>query len=203
MAERYGITLIVGERERGKTTFGVREVVTKLDRGVYDVAYANIHIKHRKARFIKYEQLHTLRAPTLDGQPRGVLYMDQLHKYLEARQSMSPRNKYVNDVMIESRQHGLDVIGTTWRKGSVDLNFRTFGQRYVSAKRLGDRFRYFFAEPETGRLYQKDLLFADCRARWWSYFDTAELVEDVDPRWDPRLAPVPPSMEKMRRSRSR
>jgi hypothetical protein len=194
--ERFGITIIVGERERGKTTFGVREVVTKLDNGTYDEGYSNIHIKHKKVKFIKYEELHQIRAPTLDGQPRGILYLDQLHKYLDARQSMCQRNKYVNDVMIESRQHGLDVIGTTWRKGSIDLNFRTFSQRYIGARRFGNKFIYTFLEPESGKMYQKSLSFDDCRVKWWKYFETAELVEDVDSRWDPRMNPITPNMRK-------
>src|SRR6266513_1915062 len=100
---RYGITIIVGERERGKTTFGAREVISKLDDGTYSQGYSNIHINHPKVEFIKFEDLHKIRAPTKDGQPKGILYLDQLHKYLDARQSMCARNKYMNDVMIESR----------------------------------------------------------------------------------------------------
>src|SRR5437867_3268520 len=108
--KRYGMTLIVGKRENGKTTQGVRDMVRKLDAGVYKKGYANIHVRHPKVKYVKYEQLYRIHEPSIDGVPTAILYLDQLHKYLNSRESMSPRNKYMGDVAIESRQHGLDWI---------------------------------------------------------------------------------------------
>ena len=188
--DRYGITLIVGKRENGKTTEGVRDVVRKLDAGVYQKAYSNIHIRHPKVRFVKYEDLYKIREPCINGVPTAVLYLDQIHKYLDSRQPMCARNKYMNDVAIESRQHGLDWIGTTWAKSSIDLRVRKFAPLLVRAVRLKDRFRYTFIDEEAGRVWYGDLRLSKCQ-KWWDYFDTAELVEDIPSNWDPRTGPDP------------
>src|SRR5438876_980050 len=124
--KRYGMTLIVGKRENGKTTQGVRDMVRKLDAGVYKKGYSNIDVRHPKVKRVKYEQLYKLHEPSIDGVPTAVLYLDQLHKYLNSRESMSARNQYMINVMIELRQHGLDLIGTTWAKSSIDNKVRKF-----------------------------------------------------------------------------
>lgn len=188
--QRYGITLIVGKRENGKTTEGVREMVRKIDAGVYQKGYANIHVRHPKVEFVKYEDLHKIREPCVNGVPTAVLYLDQIHKLLDSRQPMCARNKYMNDVAIESRQHGLDWIGTTWAKSSIDLRVRKFSPLVVRAMRMRDRFRYNFIDEEAGRMWYGDLTFRKAE-KWWAYFNTAELVEDVPSNWDPRTGPNP------------
>ena len=190
---RYGLELILGDRERGKTTLGVLEMVSKLDSLLYLKGYGNITIDHPKYKKIRYEDLHKLREPAPNGVPTALLYLDQLHKYLDSRQPMSPRNKYVNDVMIESRQHGFDVTGTTWGYSFIDLRYRKFANLEIQAKRLSSAFLYKFWDRERMRIWQKRLSFEDCEKRWFHYFDTAELVEDIDPRWDPRLNEAPKS----------
>lgn len=202
--DRQPMTLIVGKREAGKTTEGVREIRRKLDAGTYDKVYSNIYIytdstrKHLDPRvtFVKYEDLYKIREPSENGIPRALLYLDQLHKYLDARQSMCARNKYMTDIMIEARQHGLDWTGTTWAKSSIDLRMRKFTPLLVRAVRMRDRFRYTFIDEEAGRLWYGDLRLTRridgiWWCKWFDYFDTTQVVEDIPSNWDPRTGPDP------------
>ena len=190
--ERYGIELIVGKREAGKTTFGIRDMVRKIDAGVYKKGYSNIHVKHPKIKYVKYEQLHKIKEPTVNGIPTAALYLDQLHKYLDSRHTGSARNEYMNEQAIEARQHGLDWIGTTWAKSSIDLRVRKFSPVVIRAvaNKFRERFEYTFTDEDNGRMWAKNLSWENAE-KWWSYFDTTELVDDIPKSWDPREGPNP------------
>jgi hypothetical protein len=202
LLKRYGLELILGDRERGKTTLGVLEMVSKLDDHTYEKGFGNITIEHPRYKKIGYEDLYKLREPAPHGVPTALLYLDQLHKYLDSRQPMCPRNKYVNDVMIESRQHGFDCTGTTWGYSFIDLRYRKFANLEVQAKRTRSAFVYTFWDREAMKIWNKKLTFANAQ-KWWERFDTTELVEDIDPRWDPRLTETPKPLKRASGARGR
>jgi hypothetical protein len=177
--KRYGIIGIFGDRERGKTTFMVKHMINELNNGInYDIGYANIRIDHPKIKFINYEGIKNLRLPTQNGTPRAILGIDQIHKYLDSRMSLSKRNVDFSNVMIESRQHGFDPIYTTWMRSAVDKRLRPFTQLFILAQRDSKGFLYDFVDKDGEDLGPPRRMTWEIAREVWKTFDSTELIED-------------------------
>lgn len=180
----------MGDAEQGKTTYMVREIIKKLNDGTYSKGYSNITIKDSRVEKVSYEEIKDLRADNKDGVPTALFGIDQLHKYLNSRQSGCSRNIYMNDQIIESRQHGFDVIGTTWARGSIDLNYRRFSPMLVLASgRNRKGFHYTMVDSDRGAIGQGTMPYEQA-ADVWKRFDTTELVPDIPPSYDPRFSRI-------------
>jgi hypothetical protein len=177
---RYGIIGVFGNRTHGKTTYMVYHLMRTLGT-IYTKAYTNIHITGLPGvKYVKYEELKGLREPTIRGTPTAIIALDQIHRYLDARRSTSRKNVDVSGFIVESRQHGFDLIYTTWARSVVDPRLRRFTELTVLAQRVGPMenpkgFVYQRFDHEFGALPTQ---FMDRRTaeQVWQHFDTAELV---------------------------
>lgn len=199
MTDWYHIVLWLGQGGGGKTTGMVRDLVKELDEGsMYKNAYTNIKVKHDRVQQIKYEELKDLTGELKDGKPTTLLCLDQIHKYLDARQSMSPRNVFMSTIVIEARQHGFSLRGTTWARSSIDLRARRFGELQILSERTPRGFHYTMVDANSNRIKSLPIIpYSKCE-KYWELFDMNELVEDIDPRWDPRISNISPSQMKKR-----
>ena len=193
---RYGITGVFNEREHGKTTYMVKHTVSEVNSGVnYDEAYSNIHIGpkvdpktgfhygHPKIHFVNYEQMMALKLKTQNGVPRALLALDQVPNYIDARASNTKLNIDFSKFVRESRQHGLDMIYTTWMRSEVDKRLRPFTDLIIAAKRIPPvgpfvRFEYRRTVRETGRILPTVSIPLRMAKPVWAYFDSAELIDD-------------------------
>jgi len=178
--KHYHVTGVFGEAENGKTTYMVGEVMSDADlRHDHTEFYSNIHISHPKVKFVNREEMLALRCPTDKGIAKGLLAIDQIHKYFDSRRSQSLGNKEFSDFVIESRQHGLDLIYTTWMRSAVDKRLRPFTNLYVLAQRGARGFEYTRVDKDQGT----ELPFVTmpwARAQQvWNRFDSTELIEDA------------------------
>jgi hypothetical protein len=176
--QRYHLGAVVGDAETGKTTYMVRRLIKELDSGNYDQGFCNINIRHPKIQKITFRELISLKLPAPDGVPRALVGLDQLHKYFDARRSNSILNVKSTEVLIESRQHGFDVIGTTWARSAIDPRYRKFTAMFISSERIRTGFRYEFWDRDSGLKDVKTMTFEQASLEAWPFFDTSELIED-------------------------
>ena len=176
---RYGITGVFGERENGKTTYMVKHLLKEVHSGLhYDQAFCNIEVDDPKVKKITYEELIKLKLPAPNGIPRAIVGLDQIHKYMDARRSNSAGNVKFSEVVVESRQHGFDLIYTTWMRSVVDKRLRPFTGLYVLAQRTSTGFEYDLIDKEKGELGIVKMPW-EMAKQVWSKFDSAELIEDA------------------------
>jgi hypothetical protein len=193
----HGIAGIFNDRGEGKTTGVVKTgVMEQVTRTHYAKVYANIHIGakvdpytglHFGWPYIDYVTFHEVsnwhfRSPR--GIPRVLLLLDQVHKYLEPREAMTKKNRHVIKVIIESRQHGFDVLYDTWGRKRVDPAIRPFTQLVIDAHaiRRGQRllgFRYDRYLREGGRLKTLTLPLSQAMPIF-ELFDSNEVVREYD-----------------------
>lgn len=194
-ATRYPIIGVFNEREHGKTTFAVKYIITQINSSIlYDEAYTNIHVGpkvkeengkmihygHPKIHFINYADLMKLRLPTINGTPRAIVLLDQIPNYIDARASNTKLNIEFTKWIRESRQHGLDIIYTTWMRSEVDKRMRPFTNLLVSAYRTAGGFLY----KQTVRKPDAIMRLPNARIPWsqvkviHEWFDSTELIED-------------------------
>ena len=177
--KRYHITGIFGEAENGKTTYMISDLNHQADSGqFYDEIYCNLRSACKtKIKFIDYRGLVNFRGKTENGVARSLIGLDQMHKYLDARQSNSIKNILTTQVFIESRQHGFDSDYTTWMKSAVDKRVRPFTNLYVLAQRGPRGFEYDRIDKESS---SEDLVIMPWPAAQdlWRRFDSTELIED-------------------------
>ncbi len=198
----YHVALWFGQGGGGKTTGMVRDLVMELENGsMYKRAYTNIDVRHPDVERVKFEELKDIRADLKDGRPTALLCLDQLHKYLDSRQSLSPRNVYMSNIVIELRQHGLSLRGTTWARSSIDLRARRFNELQILCERGTRGFKYTMVDANSNRIRTLPIIPYENCEKYWSLFDMNELVEDIDPRWDPRMSPTPPGAGKRGRKK--
>ena len=177
--KRYHITGIFGEAENGKTTYMVAHLLHEATtREHYDEFYANIHIDHPRIKFITYSELKALKAPTENGVAKALVGLDQIHKYLDSRRSSSDGNVEFSNTVIESRQHGFDMIYTTWMRSSVDKRLRPFTNLYVLAQRAPKGFEYDRIDKDTGQELPLVRMPWENAQKVWAKFDSTELIED-------------------------
>ena len=88
---------------------------------------------------------------------------------------MSRHNIETSDAIVQSRQHGFDIIGTTWGKSFVDLRMRRFLELLVSAERGRKCFMYDYVDPDLGPIAERKMSLAQARDTW-RYFSSAEEV---------------------------
>ena len=176
--KHYHITGVFGEAENGKTTYMVKDVIKKLNEGTYAHAYSNIHIRHPKVSFIHYDELLKLKAPTEKGLATHLVALDQIHRYVDARRSNSQANVDFSNWLIETRQHGVDLIYTTWMRSVVDKRLRPFTNLYVLAQRGENGFEYDLIDKEAGELGPPRLMPWSMAREVWKQFDSTELIED-------------------------
>lgn len=179
--KRYGIIGVIGNREQGKSTFMVRHLIRELQSKTnYTHGYCNLHVTWPGIEFLDYENLKTLHAENKSGVPTMIVGLDQIHKYMDARRALSKKNVEFSDVLIESRQHGFDLIYTTWARTSVDPRLRKFTELWVQAQRTPQGFLYTYIETETGSVIGQKILTYQEAAHTWKYFETTELVSDYE-----------------------
>jgi hypothetical protein len=190
---RYGITGVFGERENGKTTYMVKHLLKEVHSGrYYDKAFCNIEVKDPKVELINYKELLELKLPAPHGIPRAIVGLDQIHKYMDARRSNSAANVAFSQMIVESRQHGFDLIYTTWMRSVVDKRLRPFTALYVLAQRAATGFEYDLIDKERGELGIVKMPWEMAR-QVWAKFDSAELIEDVTiPDGTHEQTPPPP-----------
>lgn len=179
---RYGIIGIVGNREQGKTTFMIRHLIREMQlKSNYNRAACNIRVRFPGIEYIdSYEGLRNLTAENPKGTPTMIVGLDQIHKYMDARRSMSKKNVDFSQLIIESRQHGFDLIYTTWAMSSIDPRLRKFTELWILAQRTRMGFEYTFTDPNQGIILgTKTLTYQN--AEWvWKHFETTELVNDIE-----------------------
>lgn len=179
--DRFGIIIVVGNRENGKSTFMVRHIKRELAmKRVYRQAYTNLtFIDSPEVIHTNYAGIRQLDAANASGVPDMIVGIDQLHLYCDARRSGSMENVEFCQTLIESRQHGFDIIGTTWALSSIDPRMRKFVDLVVLAERTPRGFRYTYQEPDQVRpMMQITLPFAEAARGVWPYYRTTELVKD-------------------------
>ena len=192
--QRYGITGVFNEREHGKTTYMIKHVVSEVNSAInYDEAYVNIHVGpkvkkneegrdihygHPKIHFINYAEMMELNIPTRNGIPRALLALDQIPNYFDARASNTKLNIQFSKFIRESRQHGVDLIYTTWMRSEVDKRLRPFTNLIISAYSTPGGFVYKPVERETGRTLPTLRIPWTMAKAVWRYFDSTELIND-------------------------
>lgn len=189
LEHKYGIIGIFNERKAGKTSLAIKELYSKVHSGEYEVGYCNlhsgpqvdsngVHFGDPKIKFIDFRGLCELKLPSPNGVPTGLVMIDQIHKYLDSRTPNAKRNLKMAEIIIESRQHGFDLIYTTWMRSIVDKRLRPWTDLLVFANQTLRGFEYRRVERKTGQEL-KPLLMRWGQARdVWRYFDSAELIED-------------------------
>jgi hypothetical protein len=188
--KRYGITGVFNDREHGKTTYMVKRILKGVNTGEYDQAYSNIHIGpkvdkeghhygHPKIHFVDYSELIALTCPTREGLPTAIVAIDQVSNYIDSRASMSKLNREFSRFVRESRQHGVDMIYTTWMRSEVDKRLRPFTDLFVMAnQRKGGGFWYELIERKTKDFLPQQVMPLQIAKQVWTYFDSTELIED-------------------------
>jgi hypothetical protein len=177
--QRYHLAAILGDAETGKTTYMVRRLIKELDLGNYDRGYCNIHVRHPKVTFINFKEMINLKLPAPNGIPRALVALDQLHKYFDSRRSNSALNVKSTEVLIESRQHGFDVMGTTWARSAIDPRYRKFTAFLILSERINGGFQYTFVDRDVGIKDTKTMSFKQASLEAWPFFNTSELIEDT------------------------
>lgn len=188
----YGITGIFNERKHGKTTFMVKDIVSKVHSGMYDQAFFNIHVGPRtrtekgrlihygdpRVHFIDYAGLMKLELPTVDGNPRAIVGIDQVSNYLDSRTPHAVRNIQTSKWIRESRQHGCDVEYNDWMRSEVDRRLRPFTDLVIAAYRTPDGFSYRRTIRESGRELKPVKIPWAMAKETWKWFDSTELIKD-------------------------
>lgn len=191
-----GITGVFNDRGTGKTTYVVKYGISeKLSRRHYSAVYANIHIGpkidedglHYGAGIpcVDFDQVAEWHFPSPKGIPRVLLLLDQGHKYLYSREAMTKRNRRVIKVLIESRQHGFDVIYDTWARHSIDPAIRPFTNLVIEAHAIRNSrkellgFRYDRMDKDIGVLPSQTLSLKQALPIF-KCFDSNEIVPDYE-----------------------
>lgn len=191
--QRYGIVGVFNDREQGKTTYAVNHVLKSVRLRVeYDEAFTNIHIGpmvdergshygEPNITFVNYAEIIKLHRPTINGVPRALLLLDQVSNYIDARASNTKLNIEFSKFIRESRQHGLDIIYTTWMRSEVDKRLEPFTPLMISAHRSEKGFIYKRLDRSDAKHVRR---LPDEFMPWsiakdvWHYFDSGELIED-------------------------
>ena len=178
--KRFHITGVFGEAENGKTTWMVADLNHQADTGFYyDEVYCNLKTACKtKIRFLDYRGLLSFHGKTEDGIARCLVGLDQMHKYLDARESNSLKNILTTQAMIESRQHGFDTDYTTWMRSVVDKRLRPFTNRYILAQRGSRGFEYDSIDKDAGAEMPFTRMPWERAQDVWKKFDSTELIED-------------------------
>src|SRR5574340_1021688 len=115
-----------------------------VERGKYDHAYANFHIKSpnddRPVALLDYAAFNGLAA-----QENALVIIDEAYLWLDSRTSSSKTNRTVSYLILQSRKRGFDVLYTAQVKSSVDLRLRELSEIWVYCEKLGlgDKVRGF------------------------------------------------------------
>lgn len=187
--QRYAVIGVFNERENGKTTFMVKDVVSKVHGGMYDKAYFNIHVGPKvdpkglhygdpKIEYINYEGMMKLELPTVRGLPRAILGLDQISNYFDARRSNTKKNTDFSKYVRELRQHGLDLEYTTWMRSELDKRLRPFTNLVVSAVRSPTGFVYEMLDRDRHIAYEPVEMKWPQAEKTWKWFDSTELIKD-------------------------
>lgn len=188
----YGITGIFNDRKHGKTTFMVKDIVSKVHSGAYDQAFFNIHVGPKtrtekgrlvhygdpKIGFIDFAGLMKLHFPTVDGNPRVIVGIDQMPNYLDSRTPHAERNTEMSKWVRESRQHGCDLDYTSWARKETDKRLRPFTDLVVAAHRTSEGFFYRRTVRESGIELKPVRIPWAMAKETWKWFDSAELIDD-------------------------
>jgi hypothetical protein len=173
----YDLAGIFGNRGNGKTTYLVKRLRSEADEGKeYDEFGANIHIKDRRIPYYTYEEVQTLQRKAPHGKPRFLLGLDQMHLLFDSRASGTKQNRSFSNVIIQSRQHGFDVLYDTWMSSAIDLRLRRFTPLMILAEKVPQGFSYKFVDTEAGPIGMRLMTFQYAKQNVFPYFDTSELV---------------------------
>lgn len=187
LQKRFGIVGVVGPRESGKSTYMVKKLVQAAITKKYRKVFCNLHIGLKSdkeglhygppgVQFVTYEEFMKIREPAPNGVPSALVGIDQIHRWLDARSSNSKHNIETTDHIVQSRQHGFDILTTTWARSFVDLRLRRFYELLIEARRGSDRFYYDFTDPDVGTISRNRWITLDQARDIWKYFNTSEEI---------------------------
>lgn len=184
--KRYNLIGVIGDAEDGKTTWAARHMKMELnlpeEERVYTKGFANLHYRNSpEVTFTNYAGLKCLDLATKDGVPQAVAHVDQIHKYCDSINWNTKEAKEFIDTVIECRQHGVDLVMTTWAKSAFHPRIRKFVKLWVGCSQQADGFHYdyydsdakTFITPPNGLV----LKFEQAQSVW-PFFNTGELVND-------------------------
>lgn len=184
--KRYGLIGVVGDREDGKTTWAVRHMKMELNLPMEDrqyvKGYSNLHYKNSpEIEFTNYAGIKLLDRANERGVPDSVIHLDQIHKYADSMSFATQESKEFIDTLIESRQHGFDLVCTTWSFKAFHPRLRKFIKLWVSASQKTDGFHYDYFDVDAGKIITPPdglVLRFDQAKSVWPFFSTGELVRD-------------------------
>ncbi len=74
-----------------------------------------------------------LNPQTIDNEPK-LLAIDEMHIYLNSRESMSIQNKIITSLIFQSRKRNIDIAFTTQRIKNIDIRLRDLINIYIFPK---------------------------------------------------------------------
>lgn len=170
----------------------IYDLERELDLGWYKKAYCNLHVKDERVEYIDlskrpyYKELSELRADNHDGVPTALLCLDQVHKYAPAHRTNATLTVRFVNILVEMRQHGLDLRWDTWARSSVVNRVRKFTPLTIDCYRIGPRppslpkgFRYQPIDSENGPLRQEKMSLEQAQ-KAWKLFDTNEIARSPE-----------------------
>lgn len=184
--KRYQLIGVVGDAEDGKTTWAARHMKMELnlpeEERVYKKGYANIHYNDSpEITYTNYAGIKLLDAANRNGVPDMVLHVDQIHKYADSMNWNTKEAKEFIDTVIECRQHGFDMVMTTWARSSFHPRIRKFVKLWIGCQQRADGFHYDYYDVEAAMFISPPdglvLKFQQAQSVW-PFFNTAEVVED-------------------------
>lgn len=117
-----------------------------------------------------------------------LVLLDELQTWLESRVSPSFRNRYITNIIDESRKRRINIYGTAHVFSSIDLRFRHNTHRIIRCSRIGKRkpdweewkdlrdFRYETINTYSGAVERKRLRY-ERAVPYFELFKTYELIK--------------------------
>ena len=169
--------IILGDYGSGKTLYMVLEAVSSKK----DVL-GNFTIKGLK----NYQKIDIMDLKDI-GFGKLIL-LDEMQTWLESRTSMSFRNRYITNIVDESRKRGIDVFGTAHLFTSIDIRFRSNCHRIIKCSRVGQKdnswgrdvdyrdFKYETLNTYNFKVRKKRLPYQKAEP-YFKLYDTLELIK--------------------------
>lgn len=158
------LMVIVGKRGSGKTLIATAFAVDE-SRPVY----ANYKINIPTYIPLTPSVLDTIDVPSL-------VIMDETYVWLDSRVSSSHLNRYLSQILFQSRKIGIDIICTIQLFSSIDNRFRELSDYVLSCKKLEDGFGYELLDVYEGQIVTKFKMPIKVAKKIYPYYDTLERI---------------------------